>query len=153
MWTAEPAFCGAWLLLRVKSPCCGCWNFTQSVGYSSVCYYISGNFIESCVCGICSFSSIFFFFLAVVNTLESHKIFFLMHLQNGLNELCMLSRFSRVRLFVTPWTVVRQAPLSMSFSRQEYWSGLPCPPPGDPPDPGIELMSHVFSIGRWILYH
>ena len=61
------------------------------------------------------FFQYFFFFLAVVNTLESHKIFFLMHLQNGLNELCMLSRFSRVRLFVTPWTVVRQAPPSMGI--------------------------------------
>ena len=50
----------------------------------------------------------------------------------------MLSRFSRVRLFVTPWTVARQTPLSMGFSRQEYWSGLPCPLPGDLPDPGIE---------------
>ena len=52
-----------------------------------------------------------------------------------------LSHFSRVRRFVTPWTVARQAPLSMAFSRQEYWSGLPCPPPGDLPDPGIEPMS------------
>ena len=39
---------------------------------------------------------------------------------------------------VTPWTVAHQAPLSMEFSRQEYWSGLPCPPPGDLPDPGIK---------------
>ena len=53
----------------------------------------------------------------------------------------MLSRFSRVRLFVTPWTVARQAPLSVGFSRQEYWSGLPCPPPGDRPDPGMEATS------------
>ena len=45
---------------------------------------------------------------------------------------------SRVRLFVTPWTVAYQAPLSMGFSRQEYWSGLPFPSPGDLPDPGIE---------------
>ena len=45
---------------------------------------------------------------------------------------------SHVRLFVAPWTVVYQAPLSMGFSRQEYWSGLPFPSPGDPPDPGIE---------------
>ena len=43
----------------------------------------------------------------------------------------------------TPWTVDCQAPLSMGFSRQEYWSGLPCPPPGDLPDPGIELTSPV----------
>ena len=44
-------------------------------------------------------------------------------------------------LFVTPWTVARQAPLSTGFPRQEYWSGLPCPPPGDLPDPGIEPSS------------
>ena len=54
---------------------------------------------------------------------------------------CVLSHFSRVRLCVTLWTVARQAPLSMGCSRQEYWSGLPCPPPGDLPDPGIEPMS------------
>ena len=51
------------------------------------------------------------------------------------------SCFSHVRLFATPWTVAHQAPLSMAFSRQRYWRGLPCPPPGDLPDPGIEPMS------------
>ena len=45
------------------------------------------------------------------------------------------------RLFVTPWTVALPAPLSMGFSRQEYWSGLPFPSPGDFPDPGIEPRS------------
>ncbi len=45
---------------------------------------------------------------------------------------------SRVRLFATPWTVAHQAPLSMGFSRQEYWSGLPFPTPGDLPNPGIK---------------
>ena len=57
--------------------------------------------------------------------------------------LCMLllSRFSHVRLCATLWTVAFQAPLSVGFSRQEYWSGLPCPPPGDLPNPGIETMS------------
>ena len=48
----------------------------------------------------------------------------------------------RVRLFVTPLIVAYQAPLSMGFSRQEYWSGLPFPSPGDPPNPGIEPGSH-----------
>ena len=48
---------------------------------------------------------------------------------------------SCVQLFATPWTVAYQAPLSMVFSRQEYWSGLPFPSPGDLPDPGIELRS------------
>ena len=48
---------------------------------------------------------------------------------------------SRVRLFSTPWTVAYQAPLSMGFSRQECWSGLPFPSPGDLPDPGIKSGS------------
>ena len=47
----------------------------------------------------------------------------------------------RVRLFVTWWTVARQAPPSMGFSRQEYWSGLPFPSPGDLPNPGVEPRS------------
>ena len=45
---------------------------------------------------------------------------------------------SHIQLFATPWTVAYQAPPSMGFSRQEYWSGLPFPSPGDLPDPGIE---------------
>ena len=49
-----------------------------------------------------------------------------------------MKSLSRVRLFETPWTVARQAPVSMEFSRQEYWSGLPFPSPGDLPDSGIE---------------
>ena len=50
---------------------------------------------------------------------------------------CVLSRFSCVRLFVMPWTVACQAPLSMEFSRQEYWSGLPFPAQGDLPTQGL----------------
>ena len=53
----------------------------------------------------------------------------------------MLSHFSRVLLCVTLWTVACQAPLSMRFSRQEYWSGLPCPPPRDLPDSRMEPAS------------
>ena len=54
---------------------------------------------------------------------------------------CVPSRFSPARLFGTLWTVATQALLSVEFSRQESWSGLPCPPPGDLPDPGIEPVS------------
>ena len=53
----------------------------------------------------------------------------------------VLTHFSRVWLFATPWTVACQAPLFLGFSRPEYWSGLPCPPPGDLLDPGIETAS------------
>ena len=56
---------------------------------------------------------------------------------------CVLRCFSRVRLFATLWPTARQAPLSMGFSRQEYWSGLPCPPPGDLPDSRIKPRSCV----------
>ena len=52
---------------------------------------------------------------------------------------------SRVQLFATPWTVAHQVPPSMGFSRQEYWSGLPVPSPGDLPDPGIEPRSLTFQ--------
>ena len=48
--------------------------------------------------------------------------------------MCVLSCFSHVQPFVTPWTAARQAPQSMGFSRKEYWSGLPCPPAEDLPD-------------------
>ena len=57
---------------------------------------------------------------------------------------CVLSR---VRLFVTSWTVARRAPLSMGFSRQECWGGLLCPPPGDLPDPGFDL--HLLHLLHW----
>ena len=62
-----------------------------------------------------------------------------------------LSRCSHVRLFATLCTIgLRQGPLSMGFSKQEHWSGLPCPPPGSLPNPGIEpmsLMSHAHAFG------
>ena len=63
---------------------------------------------------------------------------------------CVLSHFSHVQLFVTPWTVAHQAPRSIGFSRQEYWSGFQCPPPGNLPDPGIKpisLMSPALAGG------
>ena len=63
-----------------------------------------------------------------------------------------MKSLSRVRLFATPWTIPYQAPKSMGFSRQEYWSGLPFPSPGDLPDPGIELGSPALgaqSLSHW----
>ena len=66
---------------------------------------------------------------------------------------CAISHFSRGRLFATLWTIAGQAPLFMGFSRQEYFSGLPCPPPGGLPDPGIESTSLVPCIGVQVLYH
>ena len=65
-------------------------------------------------------------------------------------HVCMLRYFSHVQLFVTLRTLAHQAPLSMAFSRQEYWSGLPCPSPGDRPNSGIQpisLMSPAFACG------
>ena len=56
-------------------------------------------------------------------------------------HVCMLSCFIGVQFLVTLWTIALRAPLSKGFSRQEYWSGLPCPPPADLPHPGIKPMS------------
>ena len=58
--------------------------------------------------------------------------------------MCMLSCFNHVWLFVTLWAVARQVPLSVGFSRQDYWSGLPFPPPGDLPNPGTECTSLTY---------
>ena len=60
-------------------------------------------------------------------------------------RMCVLSCSSCVWLFVTPWTVARQPPLSIGFSRQEYWNGLPCPPPGYLSQAGIEPTSPVLQ--------
>ena len=73
------------------------------------------------------------------------------HYVNYLHKVKLKGKsLSRVRLFATPWTVAHQAPLSMGFSSQEYWSGLSFPSPGDLPDPVIEPgLCHC----RQILYH
>ena len=68
---------------------------------------------------------------------------------------CVCAR-SVVSDSATPWTAARQAPLSLGFSRQEHWSGLPRSPPGDPPDPGMEPASHVSLASpalQVVLYH
>ena len=82
-------------------------------------------------------------------TLACHSLCILSDLDFIL-PVCMLSCFSCVWLFVTLWTVPRQAHQSKGLSRQEHWSGLPCPPPGDIPNPGIEPASLKFAplVGR-----
>ena len=65
------------------------------------------------------------------------------HKESDSTERLNWSCFSHIWLFATLWTVTCQAPLSMGFCRQEYWSGLPCPPPGDLLDPGIEPLSLI----------
>ena len=59
-----------------------------------------------------------------------------------------MNLLSRVQLFVTPWTVVYQAPQSMEFYRQEYWSGLPFPSPVDPPEPGDQTRQTVNHLSH-----
>ena len=112
--------------------------------------------VDSCVTILCSFllcskaNQLFIHTYPLFSGFPSH----LGH-RRALNRVpCAISEFSlvihfihkvkslsRVRLFPTPWTVAHQAPLSMGFSTQEYWSGLPFPSPGDLPDPRIEPRS------------
>ena len=69
-----------------------------------------------------------------------------------INSACVLSHFSHVWFFVTPWIIVCQALLSMEFSRQEYWSGLPLPPPGESSQSrNWAHISYVFCTGGWVL--
>ena len=70
---------------------------------------------------------------------------------SGQYHACLLSCFSLVWLSATLWTIACQAPLSMRFSRQEYWSGLPCPPPGK--SSGPRDRTHFSYIGSQVLYH
>ena len=88
-----------------------------------------------------------------LNRVPDSKSLFLKHytIYHSLHA-CVLSCFSHARLFAALWTVAHQAPLSMGLSRQESWSGLPCPPPGDLPDPGTELESPAALHCRQILY-
>ena len=65
----------------------------------------------------------------------------------------MLSHFSCFWLFATPWAIAHQAPLSMGFSRKEYWNGLPCPLPGDLPHPGIKPASSALQVDSLPLSH
>ena len=78
-------------------------------------------------------------------------------LQTSSTSCVMLSHFIRVQLFATLWTVTSQAPLSLGFSRLDYRRGLPCPPPGDLPHPGIDPRSlnpnpNPNPNRRWVLY-
>ena len=71
----------------------------------------------------------------------------------GVTEPGVRAQALSVQLSVTPWTVVHQAPLSMGFSRQEYWGGLPCPSPGALPDPGIKPGTPVLQVNSLLLSH
>ena len=73
-----------------------------------------------------------------------------LHLQP--EKICVLSRFSHVQLFTTQRTITCQAPLSIRFFRQKYWSGLPCPPPGNLPKPAIEPMSLMSPVLAGVLF-
>ena len=101
------------------------------------------------------------FFVVVVKIVncaysKAHKNYF--HLTFHTIKVKWVKLLSRVQLFVTPWTVGYQPPLSMGFPRQEYWSGLPCPPPRDLPDSGIKpaspaspaLQVHSLLLSHWV---
>jgi len=87
---------------------------------------------------------------------KHHVVHLKMHTSNYIN-VCVLSHFSHVQLFVSLWTAAHQAPLSMGFFKQEYWSRLPFPPLGDLPDPGIkpespaspELQADSLPMSHW----
>ena len=85
--------------------------------------------------------------MLLLHHLKPISVIFLKKAYEYLEKYCVLSSCSHVRFFVTQWTVAHQATLSMGFSRQEYWSGLPCPPLGDLLDPGMEPASPTLAGG------
>ena len=85
-------------------------------------------------------------FVHFLSFILRYFVFFSCYLAILILYACVLSHFSCVRLFVSRWTVAHQAPLSMRLSRQEHWSGLPCPPAGDLPDWGMELGSFASQV-------
>ena len=82
-------------------------------------------------------------FLKLLSSKDEKLLYACMHAQS----------LSRVQLFVTPWTVAHQAPLSMGFFRQEYWTGLSFPSPGDLPNPGSEPASPALQADSLPLSH
>ena len=90
-----------------------------------------------------------FRFLGAQEAAFDGKVFLSPHVENHFLRACVCS-FSHVRLFATPQTLALQAPLSMGVSRQEVWNGLPFPPAGDLPNPGMETKSPVLAGGFFI---
>ena len=98
--------------------------------------------VHGCFCALWRHGSAWGHFLSVLCSHGHTERRSPCQLQRAGSELTRKCQWpSRVLLCVTPWTVAHQAPLSMAFSRAEYWSGVQCPPPGDLPDPGIEPAS------------
>ena len=83
---------------------------------------------------VCVTTQFFFYALVIICFISNGKM-------RAYTTMCMSSHFSHIQLFMTIWTVARHAPLFMGFSRQENWSGLPCPPLGNLPNPGTEHVS------------
>ena len=87
-------------------------------------------------------------------SMEKCLMFILKKMQTSLTNkrVWTWKSLSRVQLFATPWTVAHQAPLSMEFSRAEYWSGLPFPSPGDLPNPGIKPKSPTLLMDSFTVW-
>ena len=114
------------------------WNYSTSrkTFLSAQVYYFITYFISD------SYKSVLYLQPVVLNSQKATDNNY--YLPTGL---CVLRCFSHVPLFATLWIVASQAPLSMEFSGQEYWSGLPCPPPRDRPDLGIN--SKLVCLLHW----
>ena len=107
-------------------------NISLSGGRCCRCYLISSS----------SFILVLFLALASADLAGPYELPGRWHALPSQYLVCAcVKSLSCVQLFATPWTVALQAPVSMGFSRQEYWSGLPFPPPGDLPNPGSEPTS------------
>ena len=128
------------------------WYYFSSVQRASFSIYLNADLLVTNFLSFCFSKDVLILPLSLKNIFVRYKIlgwwtiFFLFwYLDHPIISRMLLSRFSPVWLFATPWSVTHQTPLSKGLSRQEYWSGLWCPPPGDLPYPAIKPVSLTFS--------
>ena len=111
--------------------------FIERKSLLSLCYIL---FLVAIISFMCQNPKYFVSYFIFLKIKSEDRINLHSHYSGWCVSACVLNCFSRVWLFATLWTVASKAPLSIGFSKQEYWSGLRCPPSGDLPDPGIEPM-------------
>ena len=133
-------------LLKNNLPALKCTDFKSTVQWVLATLYTSAT---STTIKMVRFHNTSKFFPILISIILAFICLFLVHIHRIIQYILFYiwkcQSLSRVQLFVTPWTVACHAPLSMGFSKQEYWSGLPFPSPGDLPDQGLELGSPALA--------
>ena len=151
-WTGKPCVLQSMGMQRVTQALAT--EQQQQMFYVILCKHLGRGVVVLCFIGMDGFlfrkSNYFQQQLSHFAALQCVRVWLLCNLPVLVR---VLHRFSHVWIFVTTWTVAHQAPLSMGFSKHEYWSGFPCPPPEDIPHPGIKGASPALQADSLPLSH